>query len=163
MRQPIPPRFAATTQLAHTRSQPRLSEMPDPRQQARTRTVRLLCALLREDPCVAARWMEYAPRGGRGIHQGAIAQVLAEHLWVTGQQPRSNTDLPRKLKDTVSRALSGKSLSRRSLRLFIQAFELDQGTTDRLWASWSGLDQTHVASAQRSRPNATSSRSAMTA
>lgn len=108
-------------------------------------------------------WMSYAPPGGRGIHQGAIAQVLAEYLWSTGQEPRANTDLPRKLKDTVSRALSGKSLSRRSLRLFIQGFALDEATAERLWACWTGMDQAWGRPVQRSRPNATSSRRAMTA
>lgn len=162
MCQPADPRFEVP-RFARARLGPQPADVPDPRQQARIRTVRLLCTLLREDPSVRAMWTSHAPAGGRGIHQGAIAQVLAEYLWASGQQPRSNTDLPRKLKDTVSRALSGKSLSRRSLRLFIQSFELDQETADRLWASWTGIDQLWEPSAQRSRPKAMSSRRAMTA
>ncbi|CAN5608837.1 hypothetical protein BH23ACT6_BH23ACT6_10960 [soil metagenome] len=108
-------------------------------------------------------WMVHAPATGRGIHQGAIARVLAEYQWATDQQPRTNTDLPRRLKDTVSRALSGKSLSRRSLRLFIQAFAFDDATAETLWSTWAGIDPGRQHTAQRSRPNATNSRNALTA
>ncbi len=123
----------------------------------------MLCTLLREDPRARRMWMPYAPASGRGIHQGAVAQVLAEFQWSTGQQPRSNSDLPRRLKDTVSRALSGKSLSRRSLRMFIDAFAFDEQSSEALWACWTGVDQRREDAIQRNRPNATSSRTALTA
>ena len=111
------------------------------RRQARMRTVEQLCSLLREDPAVREKWLRYAPVGGHGIHQGAVACVLADHLWDSGSEPRSNTDLPRRLKDTVSRALSGKTLSRRALTLFIAAFEVDDATAKELWATWEGTDR----------------------
>ncbi len=111
------------------------------RRQARMRTVEMLCTLLREDPELRAKWARHAPSGGRGIHQGAIARVLADHQWATGEEPLTNADLPRRLKDTVSRALSGKSLSQRSLELFIRAFEMDAETAECLWATWKGSDQ----------------------
>ncbi|MGC1208805.1 MAG: hypothetical protein WA880_12700 [Ornithinimicrobium sp.] len=105
------------------------------------RAVEQLCSLLREDPEIRARWVPYAPEGGHGIHQGALARVLAEYQWRIGEEPPSNTDLPRRLKDTVSRALSGKTLSRRALTLFISAFEIDDATAKELWVTWEGSDQ----------------------
>lgn len=125
----------------------RLDRMPPPRtrsalrRQARMRTVELLCSLLREDPDIRAKWSPYAPGGGHGIHQGALARVLAEYQWQIGEELLSNTDLPRRLKDTVSRALSGKTLSRRTLTLFILAFEVDDATAKELWVTWEGSDQ----------------------
>ncbi len=111
------------------------------RRQARMRTVELLCSLLRDDPDVRAKWVPFAPEGGHGIHQGALARVLAEYQWRIGDEPPSNTDLPRRLKDTVSRALSGKTLSRRALTLFISAFEIEDATAKELWVTWEGSDQ----------------------
>ncbi len=111
------------------------------RRQARMRTVEQLCSLLRDDAAVRDKWSRYAPEGGHGIHQGALACVLAEYLWGVGAEPRSNTDLPRRLKDTVSRALSGKTLSRRALTLFIAAFDVDETTAKALWVTWEGTDQ----------------------
>lgn len=105
------------------------------------RTVEMLCSLLRDDPAVRATWSRYAPDAGHGIHQGALARVLADYQWRTGAEPRSNTDLPRRLKDTVSRALSGKTLSRRALQLFISAFEMDDAIAHELWLTWEGSDQ----------------------
>lgn len=111
------------------------------RRQARMRTVDMLCSLLRNDTRLRAMWSTHAPSAGRGIHQGAITQVLAEYQWRVGQEPIENVDLPRQLKDTVSRALSGKTLSRRALTLFIAAFDIDDRTAERLWATWHGSDQ----------------------
>lgn len=111
------------------------------RRRARMHTVDLLCSLLRDDPEMRSRWSRYAPCTGRGIHQGALARVLAEYQWRCGEEARSNTDLPRRLKDTVSRALSGKTLSRRALTLFIDAFEMDEATSEELWTTWEGSDQ----------------------
>ncbi len=50
--------------------------------------------------------------------------VLATHLWDTGQVPETDQVLPRRLKDLVSRALSGRVLSARTLLLFADAFEM---------------------------------------
>ena len=111
------------------------------RRQARMRTVDMLCSLLRNDPRLRAMWSQHAPVAGHGIHQGAITQVLADYQWRVGQEPLDNLDLPRQLKDTVSRALSGKTLSRRALTLFIAAFDIDVRTAERLWSTWHGSEQ----------------------
>ena len=55
------------------------------------------------------RWEQYAARSRHGqINQLAVAEALAHYLWA---HPRAMGDadvLPRQLKDTTSRALSGK-------------------------------------------------------
>src|SRR5260370_17610100 len=71
------------------------------------------------------KWEQYAERGRAGqVNQLAVAEVLAHYLW---QHPRAQGDLdvlPRQLKDTASRALSGKLLSKATLVLFMDAFDL---------------------------------------
>ncbi len=104
----------------------------------RARAAELLCRLLRERPAYRQAWSQHTRRGGRGVHQGAVAHVLAEHLWATGTEPRSNDGLPRQLKDVVSRALSGRTLSPRVLGLFIAAFDMDEHTAGQLWRALLG-------------------------
>src|SRR6516164_10093126 len=69
------------------------------------------------------KWEQYAERSRRGqVNQLAVAEVLAHYLW---EHPRAQGDvdvLPRQLKDTASRALSGKLLSKATLGLFVDAF-----------------------------------------
>src|ERR1700728_4987139 len=64
------------------------------------------------------KWEQYAERSRAGqVNQLAVAEVLAHYLW---QHPRTEADLdvlPRQLKDTASRALSGKLLSKATLVL----------------------------------------------
>ena len=72
------------------------------------------------------RWEQYAERSRLGqVNQLAVAEVLAHYLW---EHPRAQGDvdvLPRQLKDTASRALSGKLLSKATLTLFTDAFGFD--------------------------------------
>ncbi|MGB7448187.1 MAG: hypothetical protein WA892_03575 [Ornithinimicrobium sp.] len=135
----------------------------DPVVAARQRTVELLCTVLRDDPDVRARWQQHVSSSGHGIHQAAIATVLAEHQWASGEVSREHTDLPRRLKDTVSRALSGRTLSRRVLALFIDAFAMDPDTSHALWASYRGCqgDLPTRSARQRTSPQATQARSSM--
>src|SRR5579863_7662649 len=76
------------------------------------------------------KWEQYAERSRPGhVNQLAVAEVLAHYLW---QHPRGKGDLdvlPRQLKDTASRALSGKLLSKATLALFADAFGF--GTLER--------------------------------
>jgi hypothetical protein len=60
------------------------------------------------------------------VNQAAVCQVLAQYLWELGEQPDSKTDLPRALKDPVSKALRGLGLTSRLLERFIAAFGIDQ-------------------------------------
>jgi hypothetical protein len=64
--------------------------------------------------------------------------VLARHLW---RHPRRSGDgdlLARQLKDTASRALSGRVLSKATLELFMEAFALPDAEQDQLWRLWEG-------------------------
>ncbi|HUK68083.1 MAG TPA: hypothetical protein VLW50_04895 [Streptosporangiaceae bacterium] len=85
------------------------------------------------------RWAQYAERTRPGaINQLAVADVLAHYLW---SHPRSAGDadvLPRQLKDTVLRAVSGRMISKASLRLFIDAFDLAGPDAELLWRLWEG-------------------------
>src|SRR5699024_10178171 len=66
-------------------------------------------------------------------HQSAVAMVLAQHLWDTGEVPEWDSDLPRRLKDVVARAVGGRGISHRTLGWFIGAFELTETDERRLW------------------------------
>jgi hypothetical protein len=84
-------------------------------------------------------WEQYATRERQGtINQLAVAEVLARHLQ---SAPRTASDpdvTPHQLKDTVSRALTGRLLSRSALALFIHAFGLSEHEAGRLWRLWNG-------------------------
>lgn len=56
------------------------------------------------------------------VNQAAVCRVLAKFLWDTGLEPDTRQELPRVLKDPVSRALRGASLTPKLLETFIQAF-----------------------------------------
>jgi hypothetical protein len=84
-------------------------------------------------------WEQFSERARvHQINQLAVAEVLAHHLW---QHPRKAGDsdlLPRQLKDTVARALSGKLLSRTTLELFMDAFALPEAERAHLRDLWGG-------------------------
>ncbi len=91
------------------------------------------------------RWVQYAERTRPGeINQLAVADVLAHYLW---RNPRNAGDvdvLPRQLKDTVLRAISGRMLSKASLNLFIEAFGLASHDAELLWRLWEGSSRDRV-------------------
>ncbi len=96
------------------------------------------------------RWAQYAERTRPGeINQLAVADVLAHYLW---RNPRSAGDvdvLPRQLKDTVLRAISGRVLSKASLTLFIEAFDLASHDAELLWRLWEGSGRTRMQAGPR--------------
>jgi hypothetical protein len=84
-------------------------------------------------------WEQYVCRERRGtINQLAVAEVIARHLWSTPRGPADAKITPHQLKDTVSRALTGRLLSRSALSLFIAAFGFSEHEAARLWRLWSG-------------------------
>jgi len=100
-------------------------------------------------------WEQYAERTRQGqVNQLAVAEVLARHLW---QHPRRYKDgdlLPRQLKDTAARALSGRLLSRATLELFINAFALPDAEQDQLWRLWEGSPRVRMLTGTRAiRPD----------
>ncbi|WP_127130026.1 hypothetical protein [Georgenia sp. SYP-B2076] len=102
---------------------------------------RHLRLLLSTTPSYRSRWRVYVRRDShQDIHQGAIAQVLADHLWETGEVPETETDLPRRLKDRVNRALAGHFIAPATLRMFIEAFDMEPRDANALWALFTHPD-----------------------
>src|SRR5260370_1080920 len=95
-------------------------------------------------------WEQHVVRARPGeITQLAVAEVLARYLWSYPRVPGDADVLPHQLKDTVSRALSGRLLSRSALSLFIEAFGLSGQEADRLWRLWEGSGTISVLSGTR--------------
>jgi hypothetical protein len=95
-------------------------------------------------------WEQHVVRArSAGITQLAVAEVLARHLWSYPRVPGDADVLPHQLKDTVSRALSGRLLSRSTLSLFIDAFVFSDDEADRLWRLYEGLGTITVLSGRR--------------
>lgn len=95
-------------------------------------------------------WEQHVVRERHGeINQLAVAEVLAEHLWNYPRVTGDSDVMPRQLKDSVSRALSGRLLSRRLLTLFIDAFGISDSETSRLWRLWNGAASIAVLSGRR--------------
>jgi len=96
------------------------------------------------------KWEQYTERSRVGqVNQLAVAEVLAHYLW---EHPRAQGDvdvLPRQLKDTASRALSGKLLSKATLALFMDAFGFGTFERERLLKLWEGSAQVRVLSGPR--------------
>ncbi|GGK70052.1 hypothetical protein [Ornithinimicrobium pekingense] len=109
-------------------------QTPRGRQVPMGRTAALLVGLLREDERYRRAWrarMDRTPTAD--VQQSAVARVLADHLWETGQAEEEDEALPRRLKDTVARALSGRHVSPRTLRMFMDAFEMGSAHRTLLW------------------------------
>lgn len=84
-------------------------------------------------------WEQHATRERRGtINQLAVAEVLARHLQRAPRTPSDAAVTPHQLKDTVSRALTGRLLSRPALALFIHGFGFSEHEAGRLWRLWNG-------------------------
>jgi hypothetical protein len=96
------------------------------------------------------KWDQYAERSRLGrVNQLAVAEVLAHYLW---EHPRAQGDvdvLPRQLKDTASRALSGKLLSKATLTLFMDAFGFGTFEREQLLKLWEGAAHVRVLSGPR--------------
>jgi hypothetical protein len=100
------------------------------------------------------KWEQYAERSRAGhVNQLAVAEALAHYLW---EHPRATGDLdvlPRQLKDTASRALSGKLLSKATLFLFMDAFGLGAQEREQLLKLWEGSAHVRVLSGPRAIPD----------
>ena len=95
-------------------------------------------------------WEQHVVRARHGdINQLAVAEVLARHLWSYPRRAGDAEVLPRQLKDSVSRALSGKLLSRPLLSLFIEAFAIAASEAERLWRMYEGSSSVTVLHGRR--------------
>jgi hypothetical protein len=98
-------------------------------------------------------WERYATRERQGtINQLAVAEVLARHLRSAPRTPADADLTPHQIKDTVSRALTGRLLSRPALALFIDAFGLSEHESGRLWRLWNGAATIRVMSGTHAVP-----------
>lgn len=97
--------------------------------------------LLREPGPYRRRWQARAERlNEHEINQAAVCSVLGEHLWDSGEAPETDRELPRRLRDKVSRALRGEVLTATTMRWFIDAFDVRPADADRLWGLLDGSD-----------------------
>ncbi|MFV2178321.1 hypothetical protein ACFHW2_40895 [Actinomadura sp. LOL_016] len=83
------------------------------------------------------RWERRLARTPPGafINKAAIAKVIADHLWDTGERPDTDTRLARRIKDRVYRALAGDVISAETLEWFMDAFDMTEEHRTRLWAA----------------------------
>jgi len=123
------------------------------RQDGRRAASQYLQELLLKPGAYRQAWERYVSRERRGtINQLAVAEVIARHLWSV---PRNSSDAgvtPHQLKDTVSRALTGRLLSRPALSLFIEAFGFSEHEAGRLWRLWNGSASVGVMSGSHAVP-----------
>jgi len=128
-----------------------LSHVSDvPRPAGRRAAAKYLRELLTQQGRYRRRWEQHVVRSRSGdITQLAVAEVLAQHLWSHPRVAADEDVLPRQLKDTVARALSGTLLSRPTLALFIDAFRISDADASRLWRLWEGSGRISVLSGPR--------------
>ncbi|WP_238007384.1 hypothetical protein KZZ52_02065 [Dactylosporangium sp. AC04546] len=101
----------------------------------------LLRELLTTVPRYRRRWQTQVRRNrSDDLSQAAVAEVLALHLWDTGERDDGQTTLARDLKDRVRRTLSGRGMSAQTLTWLIAAFDMTDQHAGRLWAAYSGDD-----------------------
>lgn len=100
-------------------------------------TSRALREILSTDLRCRRRWQRHARRSAHTtLHQAGVATVLALHLWEIGEVPESQRTLPRRLKDRVSRALTGRGVSSTTLQLVVDAFDLTPEQERALFLAW---------------------------
>src|SRR5215470_17568801 len=93
----------------------------------------LLQSLLLERDDYRGLWSRHEQRSASsGVNQAAVARVIAQHLWESGERPDSQRRLPRMLKDRVHRALAGEVISPETLNWFIGAFQMTSEDARRL-------------------------------
>ena len=135
-------------------SQDGLMPHPDARRQdGRRAASQYLQQLLLKPGSYKQAWERYVSRERRGtINQLAVAEVIARHLWSVPRSPADSEVTPHQLKDTVSRALTGRLLSRPALSLFIEAFGFSEHEAGRLWRLWNGSASIGVMSGTHAVP-----------
>jgi hypothetical protein len=102
------------------------------------RTGALLQQLLMSKPHYRHQWCRRTTRARVGLSQSAVAKVIEEYLWDSGERSDNLTRLARQLKDRISRALNGEELSAETLKWFICAFGMDEADESRLWSAFLG-------------------------
>ncbi len=99
----------------------------------------LLCDLLASRPAYRRQWQQHAHRMRQAeISYAAVSQVLALYLWDRGIKRDADKDLPRRLRDRVSRALQSEQLTYETLTWFTEAFDFDPEDRHDVWRAFSG-------------------------
>lgn len=99
------------------------------------------------------RWEQFVERSRPGeLNQHAVAEVLAEYLWDHPRVERDREVQARQLKDTVNRMVTKKMLSKVTLELFIDAFNIPELEEEQLWKLWEGSDRLRVLVGPRALP-----------
>jgi hypothetical protein len=130
-----------------------MTEMAPARGNARALAAAYLRQLLLKQGSYRRLWEQHVVRDRRGeINQLAVSEVLARHLWNYPRHQGDGEIMPRQLKDSVSRGLSGRLLSRGLLTLFIDAFTISDGDAERLWRLYEGSGSIAVLSGRRAVP-----------
>src|SRR5689334_21179259 len=70
----------------------------------------LLRELLVADPRYRRLWRRRVARDRTELSQAAVAKVIEEYLWDSGERSEDVTRLARQLKDRVSRAVNGEAI-----------------------------------------------------
>lgn len=90
-------------------------------------------------------WQVFARDAVPGkINQAAVCQVIAQHLWDSGECEETDQHLPRRLKDKVNRALNGRGLSLQTLRWVTDAFDFSPHDAARVREIYRGDVSTSV-------------------
>jgi hypothetical protein len=111
-----------------------------------------LCQLLLKPGDYRQSWEQHVVRARHdAINQLAVAEVLAQYQ-STAVARRDGPIVPHQIKDTVSRALTGRLLSKPTLELFIRAFKFSDDEADRLRRLWSGSATVGVLSGTHAIP-----------
>lgn len=102
----------------------------------RRRAARRLAELLAERPFYRQRWVREARRSpGERVNYTAIARVLMDWWFHTGEQSTENRDLPL---DLIRRALTGQVLTPQTLNHLILAFGFTDEDREDVWAIYDG-------------------------
>ena len=98
-------------------------------------------------------WEQHAMRIRTGeINQLAVGEAIATHLWASPRATGGSDVTAHQLKDTVSRALTGRLLSRGALSMFIDTFGFTEQEESRLWRLWEGSAAISVLSGESAMP-----------
>jgi hypothetical protein len=119
------------------------------RRRAMEETGDLLSKLLTTKPAYRQRWLREGQRirSGERPSEAAVSRVIANYLWDIGERKDTETGLPRTIRYTVRRALTGSLIIGQTLTWFIGAFDIEDQDSTQLWKALSGdndLELAHI-------------------
>lgn len=86
------------------------------------------------------------------INQMAVAEVIADQLRSAPVRVGDAQVMPYQLRDIVAEVLSGRQVSRSSLRLFVEGFGFSEDESARLWRLWNGVTTIRVIAGSHAVP-----------